>query len=54
VRVGELRRALASRGIAVSTPDAHVAQCALDAASPLLSRDAVFNKIAAHTPLRLS
>ena len=53
VRVGELRRALASRGIAVSIPDAHIAQCALDAASLLLSRDAVFAKIAAHTPLRL-
>lgn len=52
VRVGELRRSLAGRGIAVSIPDAHVAQCALDGAFLLLSRDAVFSKIAAHAPLR--
>lgn len=53
VRVGDLRRELARKGLAVSTPDAHVAQCALDREAPLLSRDAVFARIARMTPLRL-
>lgn len=53
VRVGDLRRGLARQGLAVSTPDAHVAQCALDRDAPLLSRDAVFSRIARSTPLRL-
>jgi tRNA(fMet)-specific endonuclease VapC len=53
-RVGELRRTLASNGIAVSTPDAHVAQCALDLDADLLTADAVFHQIARHTKLRLS
>ena len=45
VRVGELRRTLLDRGLSVSTPDAHVAQCALDRDAILLSRDAVFTRI---------
>ena len=53
VRVGDLRRGLARQGLAVSTPDAHVAQCALDRDAPLLSSDAVFSRIARSTPLRL-
>jgi predicted nucleic acid-binding protein len=53
LRVGELRRALRAKGLAVSTPDAHVAQCALDLNVPLLSTDAVFRRIARHTQLRL-
>jgi predicted nucleic acid-binding protein len=54
VRVGVLRGALHARGLSVSTPDAHVAQCALDRDAPLLTRDAVFTKIAKLTPLRLA
>ncbi len=54
VRVGELRRRLADRGLAVSTPDAHVAQCALDRQGLLLSRDAVFGRIARLTRLRIA
>ena len=46
VRVGDLRRELRGQGISVSTPDAHVAQCALDHGSVLLSRDRVFERIA--------
>ena len=46
IRVGDLRRRLADRGIPVSTPDAHVAQCALDRGALLLSRDAIFTRIA--------
>ena len=53
VRVGDLRRHLAGRGLSVSTPDAHVAQCALDRDALLLSRDAVFPRIAAASSLRV-
>lgn len=53
VRVGELRRRLIEKGHPISTPDAHVAQCALDRDAPLLSRDRSFSRIARHTPLRL-
>jgi predicted nucleic acid-binding protein len=54
IRVGELRRRLAEKGLAVSTPDAHVAQCALDRDALLLTRDEVFLKVAKATPLRVS
>jgi tRNA(fMet)-specific endonuclease VapC len=54
VRVGDLRRRLAERGIAISTPDAHVAQCAIDLDALLLTRDSVFEKIAKQTTLRLA
>ena len=53
IRVGELRQELRGKGLSVSTPDAHVAQCALDRDAVLLSRDAVFASIARLTPLRL-
>ena len=53
IRVGDLRRLLAKQGIAVSTPDAHVAQCAIDRDAILLSRDAVFEDISKATSLRL-
>jgi len=54
VRVGELRRALLDRGLSVSTPDAHVAQCALDRDALLLSSDAVFVRIGRSVNLKLS
>jgi predicted nucleic acid-binding protein len=53
IRVGELRRFCAERGLTVSTPDAHVAQCALDRGAWLLSGDDVFPKIAKLVPLQL-
>jgi len=53
VRVGELRRRLRGRGLSVSTPDAHVAQCAMDVRGVLLSTDAVFRRIERLTELRL-
>ena len=53
IRVGELRRRLLGRGLSVSTPDAHVAQCALDVRGVLLSSDAVFRRIGRLTELRL-
>jgi tRNA(fMet)-specific endonuclease VapC len=54
LRVGDLRRALAEKGLAVSTPDAHVAQCAIDRDALLLTRDGVFAKIAKTTALRVA
>jgi hypothetical protein len=53
IRVGVLRRRLIEKGHSISTPDAHVAQCALDRDAPLLSRDRAFSRIARHAPLRL-
>lgn len=54
MRVGELRRRLAARGVNVAIPDAHVAQCALDRDATLLSRDEIFRRIAQHTRLRVA
>ena len=53
IRVGELRRRLADRGVSVSTPDAHVAPCALDQHALLLSRDAIFGRIAQASDLNV-
>lgn len=52
-RVGELRRRLFAVGEAISTPDAHVAQCALDLGASLVSEDGVFERIAGTVGLRL-
>jgi predicted nucleic acid-binding protein len=52
--VGGLRRALRSRGVNVTIPDAHVAQLALELDAELVTRDAIFPRIAAYTPLRLA
>jgi len=54
IRVGDLRRRLMEAREPVSTPDAHVAQCALDRDAPLLSHDRAFERIARHVPLRLA
>ena len=53
-RAGELRRTLRAKGVTVSSLDAHVAQCAIDRDASLLTRDAIFWKIAEHTKLRLA
>jgi predicted nucleic acid-binding protein len=53
IRVGDLRRTLARKGVSVTIPDAHVAQCALDLDAVLLTSDGVFNTIAKHVPLRV-
>jgi predicted nucleic acid-binding protein len=53
-RVGKLRADLRARGLSVSTPDAHVAQCAIDTDGVLLTEDPVFEKIAKVVPLRLA
>lgn len=54
IRVGDLRRTLLDHGLSVSTPDAHVAQCALDRDAVLLSRDQIFARIAGRVGLKLS
>lgn len=54
VRVGALRQSLKATGLTVSGPDAHVAQCALDRDVPLLTRDAIFLRIAERTELRVA
>ena len=54
VRVGILIQSLKGAGLAVSVADAHVAQCAMDRDVPLLTRDAVFSRIADHTELRVA
>ena len=51
-RVGKLRAELRARGLSVSTPDAHVAQCAIDTGGVLLTEDRVFEKVARVVPLR--
>ena len=53
-RVGRLRAELRRAGLSVSTPDAHVAQCALDCHGVLLTEDRVFGKIARVEQLRLA
>jgi predicted nucleic acid-binding protein len=51
--VGALRAQLAKKGLVVSTPDAHIAECALEAGALLWSNDAIFRKLAKASPLRL-
>jgi predicted nucleic acid-binding protein len=51
--VGELRRFLGARGVNVTIPDAHVAQCAIDRRAVIVSGDDIFTRIAKHTSLRL-
>ncbi|MSP62179.1 MAG: PIN domain-containing protein [Myxococcales bacterium] len=53
VRVGLLRATLLAKGVSISTPDAHVAQCALDLGALLLSEDGIFGHVARLVPLRL-
>ena len=53
IRVGNLRAELSLKGLSVSTPDAHIAQCAVDLNADLLSEDQVFFKIAQKISLRI-
>jgi predicted nucleic acid-binding protein len=52
-RVSRLRNSLAAKGLSISTPDTHVAQCALHLGGDLLSADAIFRLVARHTKLSL-
>ncbi len=54
IAVGDLRAALRRRGLSVSTPDAHVAQCAIERDALLLSNDAVFRRVAKLSALQLA
>jgi predicted nucleic acid-binding protein len=51
--VGALRAQSSKKGLAVSTPDAHVAECAIEAGAVLWSTDAIFRKLAKVSSLRL-
>lgn len=53
-RVGALRSTLQARGLTISTPDAHIAQCAIDKHGVLLSNDHVFKRIADKAGLKIS
>lgn len=53
-RVGKFREELRRAGLSVSTPDAHVARCALECDGLLLTEDSVFAKIARAKRLRLA
>jgi len=53
LRVGHLRAVLLAKGLTVSTPNAHVAQCALDLQAELLTEDKIFAKIAKKVDLQL-
>jgi predicted nucleic acid-binding protein len=52
LQVGALRAAAARKGLTVSTPDAHVAQVALDLGGSVWSEDDVFARLAAKSLVR--
>lgn len=54
IGVGRLRAELRAKGVQVSTPDAHVARCALDLDAELLTEDRIFRVVARHSALRLA
>ena len=51
--VGELRCKMAKKGIQISTPDAHIAQCAMDLDGYLMSSDKIFLQLIGKTALRM-
>ena len=51
--VGALRAQSLKKGLSVSTPDAHVAECAIEANALLWSTDAIFRKLVKVSSLRL-
>lgn len=53
IRVGSLRSMLLSKAFTISTPDAHIAQCAIDLGCYLLTEDMIFSKIAKAAGLRI-
>ncbi len=53
LRVGLLRATAARKGLTVSSPDAHVAQVALDLDGVVWSEDIVFARLAAKALVRL-
>lgn len=52
-KVGTLRAILKRKGISISTPDAHVAQCCLDIDGRLISRDKIFKRIGSIVGLQM-
>jgi predicted nucleic acid-binding protein len=54
IAVGQLRAELRAKGLSVSTPDAHVARCAIDLGAELLTEDRIFRAVSRHAPLKLA
>lgn len=54
IEVGNFRSRLFAKGFSVSTPDAHVAYCAISLNCRLVSIDNIFRKIAANSALKLA
>ncbi len=52
-RVGDLRARLMAEGVTISTPDAHIAQSAIDAKARVFSHDKIFAALAKKQGLRL-
>ena len=52
IAVGKLRGKCRKLGLTVSTPDAHIAQAALDIHGTLFTKDQIFAKIAQHIGLK--
>ncbi|MDO8644396.1 MAG: PIN domain-containing protein [bacterium] len=52
-KVGLLRAHLLKKGLTVSIPDCHIAQCALEMNIPLLTRDKIFSKMVKIVPLKI-
>lgn len=50
IRVGELRQMAAAKGLSISTPDAHIAQCCIDFHAVLVSEDKIFGKLNVKLP----
>jgi len=53
-KVGRLRGQLLAKGLSISTPDAHIAQCAIEIGAELLTEDKIFTVISRHVALRLA
>ena len=51
--VGSLRGTLRRKGILISTPDAHIVQCALELDAELASNDKVFQRVAKAIKLKI-
>jgi hypothetical protein len=53
IRAGDLRSHLLRKGMNISTPDAHIAQCCLDLDGYLLTEDKIFQRMIPHINLKI-
>ena len=54
IEVGLLRSRLSSKGVSISTPDAHIAYCAISLKAELASRNKIFKTVALNSSLKLA